>query len=704
MKNLTNIAFLFSFFLYSCGQAQEKISTMNPTQNKYTNQLIHESSPYLLQHAHNPVNWYPWGTEALEKAKKENKLILVSIGYAACHWCHVMEHECFEDEEVAQYMNEHFVSIKVDREERPDIDQIYMNALLLLTGSGGWPLNCIALPDGRPIYGGTYFPKANWLDVLKKVANYTRQFPDKVEKQAKDLTEGIKASELIIANPEKADFTLQDMNALFDNWKNTIDYQLGGFDRAPKFPLPIASQYLLYYSTLTQNEDALKAVKITLDKMSEGGIYDQVGGGFSRYSTDKFWKVPHFEKMLYDNSQLVSLYASAFQKTKNYAYKIVVEETLEFIERELTSKEGGFYSSLDADSEGEEGKFYTWTKNEIQTIIGKNTDVILDYYNCTEEGNWEKGVNILFKSPTYEKLLEKYKISTDELAKQVTEAKEKLLEKRAHRIRPGLDDKILTSWNALMLKGYVDAYRVFDKKKYIESALKNADFILTKLKTKEQSLFRNYKNGQVSINGFLDDYAFTIEAFISLYQATFDEKWLQEAQNLMAYALTHFFDNTSGMFFYTSDLDPKLIARKMEITDNVIPSSNSTMAKNLYQLGMYFFNNDYIDKSKKMLNNVKKNALKGASYFANWDLLMGWFVSEPYEVAIVGDDYEKKRKEFDNYYLPNVFFLGARDEGHLTLLKNKLVKGKTSIYVCQNKVCKFPTIEVKEALKQIAFK
>jgi len=674
---------------------------MNSTEHKFTNQLINESSPYLLQHAHNPVDWYPWGEKALEKAKKENKLIIISIGYAACHWCHVMEHESFEDEEVANFMNKHFVSIKVDREERPDIDQVYMNAVQLITGRGGWPLNCIALPDGRPIYGGTYFPKEQWLDMLNQVLNFVKQNPEKIEKQAQSLTQGVQASELINMNTEKSKFSKDDLNTIFINWNRTIDYKNGGSKGAPKFPLPVGYQFLLQYNYLTKNDDALIAVTTTLDKMANGGIYDQVGGGFARYSVDELWKVPHFEKMLYDNAQLVSLYSSAYQKTKNPNYKNIVRETLAFIERELTSNEGGFYSSLDADSEGEEGKFYVWTKNKIIETLSSKSDLIIDYYNITEDGNWEDGKNILLRISNKKSILDKYQITEKELLKQIFEAKYILLNEREKRIRPSLDDKILTSWNAIMLKAYVDAYRVFDDEKYLVTALKNADFIKSKIKTKDNRLHRNYKGGKASINGFLDDYAFTIAAFVSLYQATFDEKWLIEARDLLDYTLVHFYNKTSGMFYYTSDIDPALIARKMELMDNVIPASNSEMAKNLFILGKYFYNDEYILKSEKMLSNVKENALKSGAYFANWDVLMAWFASDPYEIAIVGKDFKAKRKELDQHYLPNVFLFGGKNEGSLSLLKNKNIKGQTTIYVCKNKTCKLPAIEIEEALKQI---
>jgi len=695
MKILTSL-FLLTFMI-SCGQEKNKTDNTH----KFTNNLIHESSPYLLQHAHNPVNWYPWGEEALEKAKTENKLLLISIGYSACHWCHVMEHESFEDIEVANFMNDNFIAIKIDREERPDIDQVYMNAVQLLTGSGGWPLNVVALPDGRPIYGGTYFPKKDWISMLTEVSNFVKENPEKAEQQAKSLTEGVKSSELIYTVTENSDFKINDLNTIFSNWNKSIDYTNGGQNTAPKFPLPVGYQFLLHYNYLTENQDALKAVKITLNKMADGGIYDQIGGGFARYSTDAFWKVPHFEKMIYDNSQLVSLYSTAYQATKKPYYKTIVYETLNFIERELTSKDGTFYTSIDADSDGEEGKFYVWKKSEIQNLLGKNADLINDYFNVTDNGNWEKGNNILYKNKSDKSIAENYKITKNQLQNKIIEAKKILLKERNKRVRPALDDKIITAWNSLMIKGYVDAYRVFDDPKFLNAAKKNAEFILKNVQKSDFRLDRNFKNGTSTINGFLDDYAFTIDAFIALYQATFDEKWLLEAQQLATYSIAHFYDSKSGMFYYTSDLDPSLIARKMDISDNVIPSANSQMAKNLFVLGKYFYNDDYLQKSKKMLSNVKQNALTGGVYYANWDILMAWFANEPYEVAILGENYLNKRKEFDTYYLPNVFLSGGKNEGTLELLKNKYIKGQTTIYACQNKACKMPDIEVKRVIMQI---
>ena len=674
---------------------------MNAANPPFTNQLAHESSPYLLQHAHNPVNWYPWGEEALKKARIENKLIIVSIGYAACHWCHVMEHESFENEEVARYMNAHFVAIKVDREERPDIDQVYLNAVQLITGTGGWPLNCIALPDGRPIFGGTYFPADQWIDMLSKVLAFVREDPEKAEQQAKAVTEGVQSSEMMYINTDTSDFSLDDLNDIFSAWKSNLDDAQGGYRGAPKFPLPVGYQFLLHYHYLTQNEDAINAVTLTLNKMAGGGIYDQVGGGFARYSTDAYWKAPHFEKMLYDNAQLVSLYSSAYKQTREINYKTIVRETLDFIQRELISDEGGFYASLDADSEGEEGKFYVWTQHELQQLLGDKADLIMEYYSVEENGNWERAQNILYRSDEDKLFADHHKMTENDLKKEVSTAKKILLQERMKRVPPALDDKIITSWNALMLKSYVDAYTVFGHEEYLEQALRNARFIISKVKLPDYRLYRNYKNGRASINGFLDDYAYTISAFISLYQSMFDEKWLEDAKLLTAYAIAHFFDDESGMFFYTSDIDPDLIARKMELSDNVIPSSNSEMAKNLFILGHYFYNDDYIRMSRKMLHYIKQNTLNGGPYFANWDILMSWFASPLYEVAILGNEFESLLKEFSGYYLPNVIFSGGKTEGRLSLNEGKLVDGQTVIYVCQDKTCGLPVTEVKEALKQI---
>ncbi|POY38057.1 thioredoxin domain-containing protein [Solitalea longa] len=666
--------------------------------HKHTNQLINETSPYLLQHAHNPVNWYPWGEDALKKAREENKLILVSVGYSACHWCHVMEHESFEDEEVASLMNEHFVCVKVDREERPDIDQIYMNAVQLMTGGGGWPLNCFCLPDQRPFYGGTYFKKNDWKQLLNDLNAFYHNKPDEAEEYARRLHEGINQSDLVSFVNEKKEYTNESLKAIVDPWIRYFDFTDGGHNRAPKFPLPNNFLFLLRYAHLMKDQASNVITRITLDKMAYGGIYDQLGGGFARYSVDSVWLVPHFEKMLYDNAQLVSLYAEAYQYSHSEIYKKVVEETLEFVKRELTSPEGGFYSALDADSEGVEGKFYCWTKDELQGLLGDDEELFSIYYNVTEQGNWEE-TNILHRKQDDDVLAEALGITVEKLLEIIERCKAKLMKVRAARIRPGLDDKILTSWNAMMLKGYVDAYRVFNNAEYLHAAIENAHFILGNLKASNGSLKRNYKNGKATINGFLDDYAFTIDAFIELYQATFDEQWLNEAKLLVDYCNDHFADTDSGMYFYTADIDEQLIARKMEVMDTVIPASNSVMARALLKLGTYFQNEEYLQKSKQMLANVSEQIKKYASAYSNWALLKLENVFPFYEVAITGKGAVSRLVELDQYYIPNKLVMGG-EIGSLPLLEGK-INEKSKVYVCVSRTCLMPVSQVVEAVQQM---
>ena len=494
--------------LYSCGQNTS--TTKEKESHMYTNALINETSPYLLQHAHNPVDWYPWGDAALARAKAENKMLLISVGYAACHWCHVMEHESYEDTVVAKIMNEHFVCIKVDREERPDVDQVYMNAAYLINGSGGWPLNALAMPDGRPFFAGTYFPKANWIKLLEYFSDLYKNEKQKLDDQANNVSKGINDIENVPLNDSQVHFSMDMIDDMFSTFSQRIDKEKGGTKGAMKFPLPSNWEFLLQYHYLSGNADALKYVETTLNQMAQGGIYDQVGGGFSRYATDARWHAPHFEKMLYDNAQLVSLYSHAFQLTKNPLYKRIVYETLAFVNRELTSPEGGFYSSLDADSEGEEGKFYVWTEKEIKDVLGNDAPVFIDYFGVKSDGNWEHDKNIPDINFGDNNVAKKYHLSDEEFEKKVTELKQKLFDARTRRIRPHTDDKILTSWNALMAKGFIDAYQAFGDEAFLAAAKKNVSFLLRNVTTGDNGLYRNYKNGKATIPAFLDDYAFLI--------------------------------------------------------------------------------------------------------------------------------------------------------------------------------------------------
>jgi len=674
----------------SCANSQ-KTEPEVKKEHKHTNSLINESSPYLLQHAHNPVNWMPWGDEAFDKAKTENKIVLISIGYSSCHWCHVMEHESFENETVAKMMNDYFVCIKVDREERPDVDQIYMTAVQLMTGSGGWPLNCFTLPDGRPVFGGTYFPKDQWKDLLENLYTTYTQDEQKMIDYAENLTAGIKQTELIESPAPPSKFTTKKLDELAEIWINKFDIEEGGMYGAPKFPIPNNYDYLMQYGQSKTDTAILKQVDLTLTKMAHGGIYDQVGGGFARYSTDTKWKAPHFEKMMYDNAQLVSLYSKAFQRTLNPLYKNIVYETLEWVRREMTTKEGAFYSALDADSEGEEGKFYVWSKSELKEVLTEPEYLILkDFYEINPKGLWE-GHYILLRDAD--------KLYSETTYTKMKSINAKLLAKRSERIRPGLDDKALTAWNAMMLKGYCDAYSIFNDDQFLAAALKNAKWLLKKQTKKDGSLFHTFKNGESKIDGFLDDYAFTISAYLALYEVTFDEKWLSEAKKLTDYSITHFEDENSGMFYFTSNSSGTLIARKMEINDNVIPASNSQMARVLFKLGTIINDKSYISKSKQMLSNVYEDMHTYPSGYSNWSILALNFTNTYYEVAITGKDWKNKLHELNTHYIPNKLIMGGV-KSDLELLDGKFLE-ETTIFVCQHGSCQMPTNEINKAVLQM---
>ena len=687
------------FFTTSCNSQHEKNDMTE--EHKYTNSLVNETSPYLLQHAHNPVNWHPWNEETLAKAKKEDKLLLISIGYSACHWCHVMEHESFEDSAVAKVMNDNFICIKVDREERPDVDQIYMTAVQLMNNRGGWPLNCIALPNGQPFWGGTYFRKDDWKKQILQMANIYKTDKNRVIEFAGRLTKGIQQTENIVENTDEIDFKWKDLDNMVSPWSEKFDNTEGGTNGAPKFPMPNAYNFLLKYGHLSNNPEVSEHVELTLDKMAFGGIYDQIGGGFARYSVDKYWKAPHFEKMLYDNGQLVSLYSEAYLKHQKPLYKEVVFETLEFIERELMAENGAFYSALDADSEGEEGKFYVWNEQELKSLIIEDFSIFKDYYNINGKGLWEHGNYILLRKESKERIAKKHTISISDLESKIKNWKKVLMGARDKRIRPGLDDKSLTSWNSLMLKGYIDAYMTFGVKHHLDIALKNGNFIVNTQMSEDGKLLHSYKDGRSTINAYLEDYSLTISAFIRLYEATFDTKWLTYSEKLTEYAIAHFYDTKSGMFFFTSDLDPELVARKMEINDNVIPASNSVMSNSLFDLGTILGKDNYKEMSIKMLNNVKPDMDSYASGYANYATLMLKQVSPYYEIAIVGEDAHDKTMEMNTRYNPNTLFIGSFKDSNLELLEGKYMEGTTMIYVCENKVCQLPTAEIKQALKQI---
>lgn len=668
---------------------------------KYSNNLTSETSPYLLQHAHNPVNWFAWNENTLQLAKKENKIILVSIGYSACHWCHVMEHESFENEEVARIMNENFICIKVDREERPDVDQVYMDAVQMISGRGGWPLNCFALPDGKPFWGGSYFPKDQWIEVLNNLIQLYQDQKEKIISQAESIIEGIKRNDFIDLETDNTKLNQEFMDDMIFNFSSRFDQVEGGTKGAPKFPMPNNYLLLLRYFARTKKPEILTQVNLTLDKMAAGGIYDQIGGGFSRYAVDDHWHIPHFEKMLYDNAQLVSLYAEAYQLTKNENYKNVVEETLEFVNRELTNPNGGFYSALDADSEGVEGKFYVWTKKEVESVIEQDIEIVYDYFGIDGDAYWEEGNNVLVKAMSVSDLSNKYQKTEKEVTETIYLAKKLMLEKRSKRIRPGLDDKILTSWNALMISGFVDAYVAIGNSEFLETAIRNTDFLLDNIKKTDGGLFHNYKNGKATINGFLEDYAFLIEALIALYQATFDEKWIVQAKQLMDYSVAHFYDKQAGLFYFTSNNSNDLVARKFDVTDNVIPASNSSIAKSLFDLSLIFENPNYSEIAKGMLKRVEDKLISFPTAFSNWGVIYLNLVYPFYTVVFTGSESKTLSDELNKRYLPNTIKAGSLESSELKIFKDRFIKNKTKIYVCTGNECKLPVETIKEALKQL---
>jgi uncharacterized protein YyaL (SSP411 family) len=656
------------------------------------NHLIHESSPYLQKHAYNPVNWYPWNNDTLKEVVKQDKLMLISIGYSACHWCHVMEKESFKNMSVAALMNQHYISVKVDREERPDVDQVYMQAAQLIIGSGGWPLNIIALPDGRPIYAGTYFPMEKWMEVLEYFSELYHSQKDLLLDQANNIIDGMKGSLSLPDHKDKDALSMDQIDSISKRILSQIDPEYGGMHGAPKFPMPSVFEYLLQDYARSGNENVMTAVNTTLRGMAAGGIFDQIGGGFCRYSTDATWKVPHFEKMLYDNAQLLSLYSNAYSLNETPGYKDVIFSTIGFIKREFTDPEGGFYTALDADSEGEEGLFYTWSYQEIIDLAGDLGPKFCTYYQITKEGNWTKNKNILWRKANNGD-------SENKTTETFAEVRRMLLAERNKRVRPGLDDKVLTSWNALMLKGLLDAYRVLEDNSILALALRNASFLKSEMITKEGKVYRNYHGGKVSISGFLDDYAFVVDAFIHLYRVTFDEQWLYLALDITKYTITHFYDSQKQVFYYTSDEDKELILRPSEYSDNVIPSSASMVASNLFYLSKYFDDESFSIIYDQLIQNIKPQILNRPVYYSAWAKLALSIHHMQKEVVIVGPQAESFRKDLNRHFLPGVVISGGEKRGTLSVFEYKYIEGKTLIYVCKDKKCLEPTDSVAFAIE-----
>lgn len=665
------------------------------------NRLSTESSPYLRQHAENPVDWFPWGEEAFSKAKAEGKLVLISIGYSSCHWCHVMEHETFSNVAAAEVMNRYFVCIKVDREERPDIDQVYMNAVQLMSGQGGWPLNCFVMPDGRPVYGGTYFPRENWLKVLQHLNAIWKDEPEKVEDYAQRLTEGVQLSDLAIPEEGSNTFSAAYADQVVQRWKNHFDSIEGGPNRAPKFPLPNNYGFLLRYAIYRNDDSVMKHVRLTLDKIALGGIYDQLGGGITRYSTDMIWKVPHFEKMLYDNAQIISLYSEAFRFTRDPLYLEIAERSIRFCLEEWSKPESGFYSALDADSEGEEGKYYVWKKDELHGLLGEDYSWFSEYYNINYLGEWEHGNYILLRRERDDAFARKHKMSIDDFLQKKKKAHHLLMIERKKRISPLLDDKILCSWNALMITALSDAWKCSGNKEYRDKAISTAHFILREMLKGDGGLYHCFHSGKAYVDGFLEDYSFCIEAFTRLFSITGDELWLAYADKWATYVLHYFSDENDILFYFTSSKSEALIARKTELSDNVIPASNSVMARSLHELGGIMGKSEYTHRANRMIQTVYPHMEAYGAGYSNWGMLLLDLLEETKEVVVCGEDADTMALRILQDVPPHVRVYVCKAESDLPLFKNRFKTGQSLIYVCRNKSCNLPVQSPEEALEQL---
>lgn len=672
-----------------------------------SNRLLNSKSPYLLQHAHNPVNWFPWGPEALEKAKIENKPILVSIGYSACHWCHVMERESFEDQATADLMNAHFVCIKLDREERPDIDNIYMDAVQAMGLQGGWPLNVFLMPNQKPFYGGTYFPNQQWKGLLENIANAFEKNEDQLAESAEGFGNTLSRRETekygISAGNQELD--PDELVEVVTKVTSQFDTEWGGMNRAPKFPMPSIWNFILDYGLLSKNQSVIDKALFTLRKIGMGGIYDQLRGGFARYSVDGEWFAPHFEKMLYDNGQLLELYAKSYQVSGDLFFKEKVTETVAWLETEMLQDEGGFHAAQDADSEGIEGKFYVWKYEELKQLIPEELPWFSKLYNLKPGGNWEDGVNILFQTTQEKDIAQEFGMSLDELQAKLKVLKSTLLEVRNKRIFPGKDDKILSGWNGLMSAGLIQAYYATGDQKMVGLALKNLEFLKTKM-VEDGVLYRAYKNGERYTPGFLEDYGAVIRASIMAFEASGDSKWLNFARELTDFCLEEFYDESDGFFFFNNPKAEKLIANKKELFDNVIPASNSVMARNLHRLSLLTYEEKYSEISSKMLGGMKDLILREPSFLCNWASLFLEKLIPSAEIAIVGKNASETAFELQQKYTPNSVIAFAEtltETAPILTGKTADSSGNALIYVCFDRACRKPVSSIEEAISQLPY-
>ena len=695
---------------------------------KHSNRLKNEKSPYLLQHADNPVDWYPWGEEAFEKARKENKPILLSIGYSTCHWCHVMEHESFEDEEVAKLMNETFVSIKVDREERPDIDNIYMTVCQMMSKGGcGWPLNVIMTPDKKPFFAATYIPKESrygrlgMLEFVPKVKEAWEKDNKNILNSAESITEAVKKATDASQNTQSRNLSTKTLDTAYNQLLRNFDEENGGFGRSPKFPTPHNHLFLLRYWKRTGDQQALDMVEKTLQEMRLGGVYDHVGFGFHRYSTDPNWLLPHFEKMLYDQAMLAMAYTEVYQATGKKEYEITARQILTYVLRDMTSPEGGFYSAEDADSEGEEGKFYVWTEEELkQTLDDKDAEVIITTFNTSKSGNFTEeagghhtGANILHLKKSLSDIAPSYEISEEEFSEKIEKARSTLFEVREKRIHPYKDDKILTDWNGLMIAAFSMAGRIFNEPQYTEAAIKAANFILKDMRDDKGKLLHRYREGDAGITANVDDYAFFIWGLLELYESTFDIKYLKAALSLQNEMDKGFWDNVNGGYYFTSNEAEELISRQKEIYDGAIPSGNSVAGLNLLKLSRITGEVEYEQKASKLGQAFSETIESGPMAYTLFMMGLDFGLGPSHEVVIVGDPESDDTKAMidairKNYSPSKVVLLrGKEDAPEITEIADftkgqSSIEGKATAYVCLNHVCNLPTTDVNKMLELLS--
>ncbi|MCC6455298.1 MAG: thioredoxin domain-containing protein [Caldilineaceae bacterium] len=675
---------------------------------KHTNRLIDETSPYLRQHAHNPVDWYAWGEEALQEAANNDKPIFLSIGYSACHWCHVMERESFEHEATAALMNELFVNIKVDREERPDLDSIYMDAVQAMTGQGGWPMSVFLTPDGKPFYGGTYFPPEprygmpSFVQVLRSVSEAYRDRRDQVEGQAERLTDMLRRTAQF--ESQAVDLGVETLDEAVAQLHQNFDEEHGGFGTQPKFPQPMTLEFILTQYLRTGDLDTLYMAELTLEQMALGGIYDQLGGGFHRYSVDAYWLVPHFEKMLYDNAQLLSIYLHAWQLNKLPLYRRIVEETVDYVLREMAAPTGGFYTAQDADSEGEEGKFFVWTPAEIEAVLDANAAEVFEaIYGVSTRGNFE-GSNILHLRRTAESVANDLNLSQEQVEQILAESKAKLFAEREKRVKPARDEKILVEWNGLMIHALAEVGVVLGRQDALDAAIAAADFILTQMSQPDGKLYRSYKDGRARFNAYLEDYAAFARALVALYEATFDLRWLGEASRLTQLIFEQFHDAERGGFFQTGLDHEQLVARRKDYIDNAIPSGNSLTAELLLRLAVLVDNEQYRREATRVILTLKEAMAQQPTGFGRMLTALNALLHPSQEIAIVGDPNDATTRamlaEVRGRYLPTTVLALKQPgmESMLPLLADRdLVNGQPAAYVCENYACKLP-VTTAEAL------